>query len=91
MTYTLTNVTDRAKTVYIEHPVESDEEWKLVSTPKLAETTENFQRFKVSAAPHATAQLKVNEELPDITTFACPISHRKTSRSSSKAAISNHK
>lgn len=69
MTYTLTNVTDHAKTVYIEHPVESEEKWKLVSTPKPVETTENFQRFKVSVAPRSTAGLKVNEELPDITTY----------------------
>ncbi len=69
MIYTLTNVTDRAKTVYIEHPVESEEKWKLVNTPKPVETTENFQRFKVSVAPRSTAELKVNEELPDLTTY----------------------
>ena len=69
MTYTLTNVTDRVKTVYIEHPVEKDEEWKLVNTPKPVESTENFQRFKVTVAPRSTAQLKVNEELPDTTTY----------------------
>ncbi|MBS1786481.1 MAG: carboxypeptidase regulatory-like domain-containing protein [Acidobacteria bacterium] len=68
-TYTLTNLTDRAKTVYVEHAYDKDSNWQLVKTVKPAETTDNFYRFKVAVPPNASTQLIVTEELPDITNF----------------------
>ena len=68
-TYTLTNLTDRAKTVYIEHAYDKNSKWQLVKTVKPAETTDNFYRFKVTVPPNASTQLSVTEELPDTTTF----------------------
>ena len=68
--YTLNNLTDRAKTVYIEHPYEKDEKWQLVKTSKPVETTEKYHRFKVVVAPKATTQFSVSEELPESHTYA---------------------
>lgn len=66
-TYTLTNVNSRAKTIYIEHPIDKDsnKEWKLVNTPAPVETTENYRRFKEVLAANSTTEFKVTEELPD--------------------------
>ncbi|MGH9937350.1 MAG: carboxypeptidase regulatory-like domain-containing protein, partial [Blastocatellia bacterium] len=68
--YTLNNLADRAKTVYIEHPYDKDEKWQLVKTAKPVETTEKYHRFKVVAAPKATTQFSVSEELPESHTYA---------------------
>ncbi|HEX4947705.1 MAG TPA: carboxypeptidase regulatory-like domain-containing protein [Blastocatellia bacterium] len=71
-TYTLTNVSARPKTIYIEHPLDKsdDKEWKLVNTPAPVETTENYCRFKEVIAANATTEFKVTEELPDRDTYA---------------------
>jgi len=69
-TYTLTNLTDRAKTVYVEHAYDKNSKWQLVKTVKPAETTDHFHRFKVTVQPNASTQLAVTEELPETTTFA---------------------
>ena len=63
--YALNNLTDRAKTVYIEHPYDKDEEWRLVNAANLVETTELYYRFKVVVAPKATTQFSVSEEMPE--------------------------
>jgi Carboxypeptidase regulatory-like domain len=68
--YTLNNLTDRAKTVYIERPYDKDEKWQLVKTAKPVETTEKYHRFKVVVAPKTTAQFSVSEELPESHTYA---------------------
>jgi Carboxypeptidase regulatory-like domain len=68
--YTLNNLTDRAKTVYIEHPYDKDEKWQLVKTAKPVETTEKYHRFKVVVAPKTTTQFSVGEELPESHTYA---------------------
>lgn len=68
--YTLTNLTDRAKTVYVEHAYDKNSKWQLVKTVKPVETTDHFYRFKVSVPPNASTQLAVTEELPEVTTFA---------------------
>jgi hypothetical protein len=67
--YTLNNLTDRAKTVYIEHPYDKDEKWQLVKTTKPVETTEKYHRFKAVVAPKTTAQFSVSEELPESHTY----------------------
>ncbi len=71
-TYTLTNVSARPKTIYIEHPLNKTDEkdWKLVNTPAPVETTENYRRFKEIVAANATTEFKVTEELPDRDTYA---------------------
>ncbi len=68
--YLFNNLTDRAKIIYIEHPSDKDEKWRLVKTPKPVETTEDYYRFKVTATPNSTTQFTVSEELPDVNTFA---------------------
>jgi hypothetical protein len=68
--YSLTNVSDKAKTVYVEHPYDKDEKWRLAKDLKPLETTDSFYRFKVTVAAGSTAQFTVSEELPDVNTFA---------------------
>ena len=68
--YTLDNVSDRPKIVYLEHPYEKDEKWQLVKTPKPDETTGSFYRFKVAVAPRSSTAFSVYEELPEIETYA---------------------
>ncbi len=69
--YILTNVSSRLKTIFIEHPIDKDEnkEWKLVNTPNPVETTENYRRFKETIAANSTTEFTVTEELPDRDTF----------------------
>jgi hypothetical protein len=68
--YALNNLTDHAKTVYIEHPYDKDEKWQLVKTARPVETTEEFHRFKVVVTPKTTTQFSVSEELPESHTYA---------------------
>ena len=68
--YTLNNLTDRSKTVYIEHPYDRKEKWRLVKTANPVETTESYYRFKVVVAPKAATQFSVYEELPESHTYA---------------------
>jgi hypothetical protein len=68
--YTLNNLTNRAKTVYIEHPYDKAEKWRLAKTARPVETTEEYHRFKVVVAPKATTQFSVGEELPESHTYA---------------------
>ncbi|MBO0859178.1 MAG: carboxypeptidase regulatory-like domain-containing protein [Chloracidobacterium sp.] len=63
--YTLNNLTDRAKTVYVEQPYDKNEKWQLVKTAEPVETTEKYHRFKVSVAPRTKTQFSVSEELPE--------------------------
>lgn len=71
-TYTLTNVGARPKTIYIEHPLDKndEQEWQLVNTPAPVETTENYRRFKAVIAANSTTEFQVTEELPDRDTYA---------------------
>jgi hypothetical protein len=58
--YTLQNQTERARVVYVEHPV--TEKWFLSdSTPKPAETTANYYRFRVELKPFEQIVLPVTE------------------------------
>src|SRR5581483_7662098 len=59
-TYTVTNQTDRRRTVYIEHPLR--EGWALsASTQKPASRTDNHLRFRLELGPHATVEFPVVE------------------------------
>jgi hypothetical protein len=67
--YTLNNLTDREKTVYIEHPYDKNGKWRLVEPAIPVETTEEHYRFKVVVAPKTTTQFSVSAELPDAYTY----------------------
>ncbi|MBL8169827.1 MAG: carboxypeptidase regulatory-like domain-containing protein [Acidobacteria bacterium] len=69
-TYALNNLTNRVKTVYLEHPYDNDSKWRLVKTAKPIETTEKYHRFKVTVPPNQTTQFVITEELPEVSTFA---------------------
>jgi hypothetical protein len=59
-TYKITNQTDKARIVYVEHPRRLD--WKLVDqNQKPVDETQNFYRFRVELAPRTTVELPVNE------------------------------
>lgn len=68
--YALDNVTDRAKTVIIEHPWDKNSKWELTGNDKPFETTEDYRRFKVTISPSTSTELVVTEELPETATFA---------------------
>jgi hypothetical protein len=59
--YTLTNQTDKPRTVYVEHPVRQG--WGLDDklTPKPEGKSARYYRFRVELAPHARAELAVVE------------------------------
>ena len=67
--YTLTNQTDRPRTVFVEHPYR--DKWKLSDdTAKPYETTASFYRFRVELPPRKTVELPVNEQLALMDTYA---------------------
>ena len=60
--YTLINQTDRQRVVYIEHPIDEDNEWALSSeTPKPETRTSKAYRFRVVLEPHQKLDLPVIE------------------------------
>jgi len=69
-TYTLTNQTDRPRTVFIEHPVRDD--WQLddKETPPPESKTKSFHRFRVELKAHETATLNVVEREEGAQTYA---------------------
>ncbi len=61
-TYTLSNQTDRVKTVYIEHPLR--DRWGLAENSAKPETvTDRYYRFRVELQPFATVTVPVIEQL----------------------------
>jgi hypothetical protein len=74
--YKLTNQTDKARVVYIEHPVR--EGWELSKdTAKPASTTQRYHRFRVELAARATVEIPVTErralmDTYDISNFTRP-------------------
>lgn len=58
--YQIDNLADRAKTLYIEHPI--NQGWALTSKPDPAETTERYYRFVVEMEPQKSHELEVWEE-----------------------------
>jgi hypothetical protein len=58
--YTLTNQTDKPRTVFIEHPVRPD--WTLTDdTQKPDGKSARYYRFRVPLEPHQTAEVAVTE------------------------------
>lgn len=58
-TYIVHNAAPDARTVIVEHPIESG--WKLTSETKPVETSASWDRFNISAQPGATVRLEVAE------------------------------
>ena len=62
-TYTFTNQTDRAKVIYVEHPIR--EKWLLSDeTNKPFDTTQNNYRFRLELQPFETKPLTIAERQP---------------------------
>ena len=68
--YTLTNQTDRKRTVYVEHPVREDWELDPEATPKPEGKSARFYRFRVELGPRATEQFRVVEREESLETYA---------------------
>jgi len=67
--YTITNQTDHARIVFVEHPIR--EKWKLsADTLKPYETTASMYRFRVELKPRATVELPVTEQLALMDSYA---------------------
>src|SRR2546423_822505 len=68
--YTLTNQTDRPRTVFVEHPVRDG--WRLddKETPAPEGKTRRSYRFRVELKPHETATLPVVEREEGTQTYA---------------------
>jgi hypothetical protein len=69
-TYTLTNQTERARTVYVEHPVRDDWELDDKATPAPDGKSQSFYRFRVELKPHETHTLVVAEREEGTETYA---------------------
>ncbi|MGH9481841.1 MAG: DUF4139 domain-containing protein [Terriglobales bacterium] len=67
-TYTIRNADDTPRSVVVEHPLLQGG-WELEPSPKPEETTASSARFRVAVAPHATANLVVEERLPGRSQF----------------------
>jgi hypothetical protein len=67
--YTLTNQTDKARVVYIEHPVRQD--WALSDdTQKPDGKSARYYRFRVPLEPHQKIELPVTERRALMDTYA---------------------
>jgi hypothetical protein len=68
--YTLTNQTDKKRTVYIEHPVREDWELDDKESPKPEGKSARYYRFRVELAPKQTVKLPVVEREETRETYA---------------------
>jgi hypothetical protein len=68
--YTLRNQTERARTVYVEHPVLAGWELDDKLTPAPDGKTQSFYRFRVEVPPNTTRELVVAEREQGVETFA---------------------
>ena len=67
--FTLTNQTDRARVVYVEHPVRQG--WELSKdTPQPEGKSARYYRFRVELAPHSKQELAVAERQALMDTYA---------------------
>jgi hypothetical protein len=69
-TYTVTNQTDRERTVLVEHPFNRARELDAKETPAPDGKSARFYRFRVRVAPHATERLSVVEREPAVETYS---------------------
>jgi len=67
--YTFKNKSDNSYTLYLEHPripegrQRADNQWKLVESPELVETTESYWRFRVDLLPNKETTFTVKQEI----------------------------
>ncbi|HVQ39939.1 MAG TPA: hypothetical protein VMS31_20530 [Pyrinomonadaceae bacterium] len=67
--YTLTNQTDKARVVFVEHPVR--QEWTLTDdTPKPDGKSARYYRFRVPLEPHQTSEVGVTEQRVFVDSYA---------------------
>ncbi len=62
--YKAVNRADADRTLLIEHPNRTNQQFKLVDTPKPVEETADLWRFRLDVPAGKTAELKVTEERP---------------------------
>lgn len=67
--YKIANVIDREKTLFIEHPIEEGEKWKMVATPPPFESTERHHRFRVAVKAASTSEYTIEEQSPYVTAY----------------------
>jgi hypothetical protein len=67
--YALTNQTDKARVVYVEHPQRKGWKW-ADETRKPDQVTASVYRFRIELGPHATGQLPVSERQALMDTYA---------------------
>jgi hypothetical protein len=67
--YTLTNQTDKARVVYVEHPRRPGWRW-ADETRKPDQVTASAYRCRIELGPHATVQLPVSERQALMDTYA---------------------
>ncbi len=68
--YTLANQTDKARTVYVEHPVRQGWELDDRETPRPEGKSASFYRFRVELAPRSTEEVRVIERETAVETYA---------------------
>jgi hypothetical protein len=68
--YTLTNQTDKPRTLYVEHPVRQDWELDGKETPKPEGKSARYYRFRVELKPHDKVELAVIERRALMDTYA---------------------
>jgi len=70
-TYTIVNQTEHPRIVYLEHPIDDDDEWELAdNTPKPETRTAKYYRFRVALAPHQTIDFPIVERQERIESYA---------------------
>ncbi len=68
--YTLRNQTERARTVYVEHPVRQGWELDDKMTPKPEGKSQSFYRFRVELPAGATRELEIAKRERGVETYA---------------------
>jgi hypothetical protein len=63
--YKISNKSDTERTLLIEHPNRTNQQFKLVDTPKPSEETAGVFRFETKVAARQSAEFKVKEERDD--------------------------
>ena len=69
--YALVNQTDHPRIVYLEHPVDQDENWELSdSVPKPAIKTAKYYRFRIALEPNQKLDFPITERQEKMETYA---------------------
>lgn len=69
--YTIVNQTDQPRTVYLEHPIDTEGDWELSDeTAKPDLRTAKHYRFRISVRPHQKLEFPVAERRENYDSFA---------------------